>query len=275
MSLLINGHLIETPGHVFKTWLDDPSVRLKMGQDGRGTRNTKWIRSLFFHTTTGKSPQVIKPGKGPKGKYAENVAHYWTGNSRSAGAHLILNPDGTWVQTADLALETAYHATSVNDTSIGIEIVSLDGTGPDRKFASILYSDQLDEAVWLADFLTAFFDDARNSPLVVAIPRQIQWPYDVNPVARLKAGGVDCAGVFAHYQQTADRGPGDPGIEFFLRLRAKDYESFDFSKNTDKTTWKPRQKGLKVTEDGVPGPATRKAILDSGRDHGLWPVVKI
>jgi hypothetical protein len=178
-----------------------------------------------------------------------------------AGAHLIVDSGREILQTADLSRVAAYHAGGVNDVTIGVEIVQFaDG---------LIWEDELDPVcVLLADFLTLRFE----------IQRQFQEVYHGGPCKRLKAGGADCVGLYGHRDQTDDRGRGDPGDALWVKLRAAGYEGVDFERNTDVGVWKARQRhlntigarsGANLKADGIPGPATAKALRDLTK-HPLW-----
>jgi hypothetical protein len=270
-GVVINGQQVEVPGLVVANWHDDPRLRLRIGEkgqhnDGRA-RRTKWIRSIILHTTKGipggrdNRPQKILPGVGPTGSRAEAVASYWSTSDLASGAHLVCDFDGSWVCLADLATECAYHATTVNDVSIGIEIYQ--GSGAE------LYEGQLDSVVAMVDFLTARF----------GIQRQIPHQYR-GPIPRLVEGGADCVGVFGHRDQTHRRGAGDPGDEIMRKLAAAGYEQFDFAGGEDLRIWSDRQRtvggqvGSKLLVDGVPGPATVTALRQLEHPAGLWAAGK-
>jgi hypothetical protein len=252
---------------VVVNWHDDPKLRLRIGQpnganDGRA-RKTKWVRQIILHTTKGipggkdNRPQKILPGRGPSGRAAESVAQFWSTSELASGAHLVCDFDGSWICLADLATEVAYHATTVNETSIGIEIYQ----GSDAE----LYEEQLASVVAMVDFLTGQF----------GIQRQIPAMYS-GPIGRLEDGGTDCVGVFGHRDQTDNRGPGDPGDAIMGLLGRAGYERFDFRGGEDLKVWRQRQANLAVRQsepidvDGVPGPGTVAILKKLGYTQGLW-----
>jgi hypothetical protein len=270
-GVVIDGVETEVPGLTVSNWHDNPRLRLRIGQpnganDGR-LRRTRWVRNIILHTTKGipggkdKRPQKILPGLGPKGQAAESVARWWSTSELASGAHLVCDFDGTWICLADLATECAYHATTVNDISIGIEICQ----GREAE----LYEGQLASVITMVDFLTARF----------GIQRQVPDAYR-GPISRLEEGGADCVGVFGHRDQTDNRGPGDPGDAIMERLRAAGYESFDFGAGADRAAWKERQQQLSVRQgkslvvDGIPGPAMVAHLLQCGYPCGLWAGAK-
>jgi hypothetical protein len=110
----------------------------------------------------------------------------------------------------------------------------------------------------------------------LGIQRQIPDAYHGRPLKRLIAGGADVVGIVGHRDVTAYRGAGDPGDAIFERLATAGYEAWDFDARVDLTTWRLRQRklnadrgaGLRV--DGVPGPATARALAEAGYPAGLW-----
>lgn len=257
MSLVIDGKSENVAGLHAISYLDDPNIpRLSKGRDAR-PRSTRWIRGIVLHTTKGipggrdKRRQEIRPGFGPGGDRGERVARYWSSDPKQSGAHLVADFDGLITQLADLQLECAYHAGPVNDVTIGIEIYQ----GGDAE----LYESQLDVTVHLIDFLTRRF----------GIQRQMPFEYDgVQP--RLEAGGRNVVGVYGHRDVTGTRGHGDPGDAIFDHLRAAGYEGNDLRSNNDLRRWENRQKLLGIDSDGIPGPATVRALAAAGRKHGMW-----
>jgi hypothetical protein len=256
VSLLIKGAEVDVDGLTVRSWLDDPGMRLTPG-DGRARRD-RWIRSIVLHTTQGDEPQVVRSGAGPAGLAARTAAA-WGHSTSHAGAHLVVDGDGTVWCLADLYMDVAYHATSMNEVSIGIELAQT------RQLE--IFHAQLDTTVTLCDAITRIF----------GIQRQMHGPYlgDSHAVPRLATGGKDCVGVFGHRDQTTDRGKGDPGDAVFEHLRSARYEEFNFADDDDLITWRIRQRllganGVPVAADGVPGPGTTAALRASGRARGLW-----
>jgi len=256
MGVIIKGTDIEVPGLVIQNFKDDPKLGLKRN-DGRKRPNT-WIRGIVLHTTKGipggrdKRPQDVRPGLGPDTKRDEKVAKMWSLDSRNAGAHLIVDFDASWVCTCDLQEFAAYHAGNVNDVTIGIEIY--------QGGKAQLYEEQLASVVTMVDFLTKTF----------SIQRQVHWPYKRRAIDRGLHRGMDMVCVYGHRDCSNRRGEGDPGNAIIQMLIDNGYEAYDFSKNEDKKVWAQRQSSLGLTADGVPGPATARALLDQGKPHGLW-----
>ncbi len=256
------------PGLQIRNYIDDPTLRLKMGEDGR-RRDTGWVRSICVHSTKGipsivgkpgpgNVPQVFLPGLAPVGNNDERVARYWSHDPTPAGAHLVVDHDGSIVQTADLLLEVAYHAGSSNAPSIGLEVYQ----GAKAEF----YEWQLDVVVVLIDAITWLMTEVFNS----SIQRQYHAPYRAyHPVARLTGGAASYVGIYGHRDQTDARGPGDPGDWLAPRLSAAGYEAFNFEKSADLDAWKDRQANLGITPDGIPGPKTA-AALRAATKKALW-----
>lgn len=260
-GMVVKGAVETVPGLTVRSWKDDSRLRLRMGEDG-SLRPATWLRGIVLHTTEGipggadKRPQLIKPGVGPQTDIAARTNTWWSTNGTSAGAHLIVDFDGSIACLADLELEMAYHATSVNPRTIGIEIAQ------SKKDAG-LYAGQIDAVVALVDWLTARF----------GIQRQVHGPY-TGPIDRMAQGGRDVVGVYGHRDQTHSRGVGDPGDAVFEALSRASYERFDFGKREDLDAWMTRQRDLFANDaglvDGVAGPATVAALRDRGYPDGLW-----
>jgi hypothetical protein len=264
MGLIINGSDEDVPGLTIENWRTNRQLpRLKVGEDCRA-RFTRWVRGIVLHTTRGipggsdLRPQVIKSGLGPDAKGDFGTARFWATCSEHAGAHLVVDFDGSIVCLADLLTETAFHAGEVNEVTIGIEIFQ----GGDGE----LYEGQLDTVVRLVDFLTRRFK----------IQRQFHGPYKRAPVPRMAMGGQDVVGIYGHRDVTTNRGEGDPGDAIFETLGAAGYESFDYAIDWDKTIWRQRQEqlntdfGLGLPVDGIAGQGTVAGLIASGRPAGLW-----
>jgi len=258
-GFVIDGKVEQPSSLRVLSWLDDPSLRLKIGEDGKARDSSTWIRGIVLHTTKGipggsdKRPQKILAGFGPSGK-AGAVARYWSRSDKQAGAHLVVDHDGLIVCCADLEKEVAYHAGPANSWSVGIEIYQ----GADAE----MYEGQLSQVVRLCDFLTRRF----------WIQRQFHWPYRGKPVQRV-AEEDSFTGVCGHREVTNNRGLGDPGDAVFDFLRRAGYEGFDFDLNADLPVWTARQKNLCLPSakcDGIPGPTTYKALIAAGYPSGMY-----
>jgi N-acetyl-anhydromuramyl-L-alanine amidase AmpD len=206
--LIVDHGEIEAAGLDVTTWRDDPSLALKLGQDGRRRRSAEKVEHVVLHTTRGipggrdQRPQVIRPGLGPAGSAAEANARYWSRAGSSSGAHLVVDYDATIVQTSDLGLVATYHAGGpINGTSVGIEIVQ----GAEAE----LYEGQLAAAVRLCGWLAAYFQ----------LPRTVQWPY--------RGAGAACAAFLGHRDVSSNRGRGDPGDRVYELLIAAGFAAVD------------------------------------------------
>ncbi len=261
-GLIINGKEVLVPGLDVKNWHDNPKLR-RSPEDGK-LRKSKWIKQVILHSTGGipggsdMRPQVLKPGAGSNLNKDLTVAEYWSTSKAQAGAHLIIDVDGSVACIADLATESMFHAGIVNDTSIGIELYQMHADAG-------IYQATIDTAVVLCNFLSEVF----------GVQRQVHLPYLKGPMARLERGGKDCVGFFGHRDVTNNRGQGDPGDFIMDALLSTGYDIFNFEKNEDLDIWKRRQtwlnsQGQKVDVDGVPGPNTFAASKAAGVIKGLW-----
>lgn len=258
MGVIVDGKAEEVPGLRTLSWLDMPQLRLRKGEDFR-SRRTRWIRSIILHTTKGiPGPndtrfQDIRPGLGAAVDAGLRCSRYWSQDGRQAGAHLVVDFDGTVCCCVDLQTEAANHAGAVNDGSIGIELYQ----GGNAE----MYEGQLGAAVQLVDWLTRRF----------GIQRQVPHRYLGKPLQRMTDGGDDCVGVFGHRDCSWSRGAGDPGSAIFDRLVAARYEAFDFSAREDIGMWMSRQRSHNVpVADGVPGPMTLRMLKAQGVWNGMW-----
>lgn len=258
-QLILNGKRFEVADLSISNFIDFPQYRLNMKKNGR-KRNTSWVRSIVLHTTKGwpdvthPKPQQLFPGYGSNQKAGEKCINVW--KDANAGAHLIVDFDGAIYQCADLLTEVTYHATIVNEVSVGIEIY--------QGSKAELYEGQLEITVKLLDALTA----------LLGIQRQYHFPYQSNSLpSRLtlsSTAGKDVVGIYGHRDMTTNRSEGDPGDLVFQQLQKAGYEAFDFSKNEDIGVWKKRQEQLKIAPDGIPGPHTVKSLIQQGYADGLW-----
>jgi hypothetical protein len=255
-GLVINGEEILIPGLEVINFLDDP--RLKLKREDYRPRATRWIRSLYWHTTKGKWPVQLKPGAGPDTKVEVRIGRLWSTDGRNAGAHLSIDHDLTIGCHADLLLDAAFAVGCANEVSISGELYQ----GPNNE----VYEDQLKVAVELTDFVTAYF----------SIQRQIPAPDCRGLIKRCTSGrgSKSIVGVFGHRNQTKNRGPGDPGDQIFEYLEDVGYQVFDFNANEDIDHWKKLQQDLLDYDpedaDGIPGTQTADGLRFIGYANGLW-----
>lgn len=267
-GVVIDGRQEEIPGIVVQNFIEKPELRL--GPNGWRPRHTSWIRQIVLHSTRGipggkdQRKQVVLGGFGPNQDAAGRCLRAWAERPDPAGAHLVIDFDGTVSCLCDLETEAAQHGRHANGTSVGLEILQ----GPDAEF----YLAQLETVVALVDWLT----------LRLKIQRQIPCGPYIGPIQRLaKApdGLEDVVGVIGHRDFDGRRGAGDPGSRIFNMLGLAGYEPVDYELGADRDVWRRRQRDIGgVQADGIPGPATCAALaraervpgLDGPRPAGLW-----
>lgn len=256
MSIIVNNKDYNIPNLVTKSWKDGISW-LKYITD-KSPRN-KPIRSIILHTHEGLKSSLIQ-GLGPDTVIDKRLAMYQTNTEREVSWDYTVDTDGSVLCQNDPAIDYSWQAGSINPVSLGIELVQSNING-----TRSLYSEQLQKAVLLIDFLTA----------VLGIQRQIPWDKQrdkpvLTQIPRIQ-NSKNYYGILGHVQLTKDRGPGDPGEHIFYALRDAGYELFDISLNEDITTWKKRQETLGIQNpDGIPGPDTVKRLKETGMKHGMW-----
>ena len=221
---------------------------------------TTWVRAIVLHTTGGNWPQVVRPGAGVRG-HAQQIAEMWSGADRGggerihSGAHLVVDFEGTVACLADLQLHAAYHATTVNDHTIGIELCTL----PDGS----IYEATLDATVQLV------VGDGGLCELF-GIPPQVHVSrYHNAAIPRLVSGGRDAVGIYGHRDQSDQRGRGDPGDRIYELLVAAGTEPLDYSTGEDLARGRARQQALvargeRLVVDGLVGPASLGAARRQG-----------
>jgi len=184
-GLVIAGAQYEVPGVTVLSWLDDPTLRLGFPNDGFRMPGRR-LRAIVLHTTQGTWPQIVAEGTGKP--TARSTIKYWERSSEHAGAHLIVDADGTVLCLADLLDEVAYHCSGLNKVSVGIEVKqSPDGT---------MYEAQLAAISKLVPMLCSLLE----------IPRRVCVEY------RGVRGDLDTfSGVLGHRDASRNRGRGDPG----------------------------------------------------------------
>ena len=241
-------------------YLDNPVLRLRRGEDSKERPAGTWIRAIVAHTTKGLPSGAPLPGFGPSVDAGERVARYWSSDGRNAGAHLVIDQDGSIFQMADMVTEIAFGCPKWNVGGVHIEMYQ----GRNGE----LYESQLGVCVAVIDLLTG----------VLGIQRQIPERY-VGPVVRLVDGDEAATGVFGHRDLATNRGAGDPGSAIFNRLGAAGYDLFNYDLGIDREEWRRRQRSLGMASpDGIAGPATARAIraatiipgIKGTRPAGLW-----
>ncbi|HEX7018740.1 MAG TPA: N-acetylmuramoyl-L-alanine amidase [Gemmatimonadaceae bacterium] len=262
-GLLIDGKLHDVPGVDVISPEQFPWARLSQ-LDFRA-RQTSWVRQLTIHTTKGISKQYVRAGRGAGGK-DKAVADFWRGDPHHSAAPLIVDNDGSVVCLCDLLKVEAFHATTVNTWSVGIEMYQ----EPDGSIYEAVLDSTVKLVLRLCDLL--------------GIPLQGEArPYKEGAIIeRLLHGGKDAVGVFGHRDNAWDfnhnasaRGRGDPGDQIFLRLRAAGMLLHRYDDKPipgDRAYWAKVQDGLNkryginIGTDGVCGPETVRTL----RKYGLW-----
>lgn len=260
-GLIINGKEELIPDLTVINYWDEPTLKLKPGEDMRA-RHTRWIRSITLHNTK-NLPTVVKPGRGPSTDLGDRIARLWSTDARNAGAHLAVDWDTDISCHCDLLQDAAYHAGSLNEVSIGIEIYE-DGKG-------VVYEDQLATVVLLVRWLCRRF----------RIQMQMPKADDNREIPRIKTGGTSCVGIFGHCHNYFSGKANDPGFDIFERLKGAGFKEFDFSRKDPQGTtediryWAVIQKKLGLKLDGVPGPETCDALQALGFANGLYDFSKV
>jgi hypothetical protein len=257
-GLVIGDRRFKIPGINIRNWYDDPRLKLKLTgpeADGYVRGSGRWtVRNTCFHTTSGSGPIVINPGVGPDSKMDELIARSWTNSKRQAGAHLVIDFDGSVFCCADLLTTATYHAGAVNGHSVGIEICQ------NSKFET--WESQYNTLVAISDFLSLAF----------SFQRFYQYPYDINEIARIHAGAGDVVGFYTHYHQTTNRGRWDSGKHSMEVLGQAGYKPVNYNTGEDRIFGKDYQKNvLGLTEDdvdGVLGPSCVALMKQKGVKYG-------
>jgi hypothetical protein len=247
---------------------DLPWVVLDPGD--RMVRKTKWIRQIIVHTTKGTFPQHVKPGAGPAGK-GQVVADFWRKDPNHSAAQIVIDNNGDIYCLCDLVKYAAYHATTANDMSIGIEIYQMNDGG--------IYEAALVACVKLVRTL------CRVLRIPYQGPRRI---YNNQPLLRMISGlpgrrGEDCVGVFGHrdlawdYKKlTSTRGRGDPGDIIFEMLFKDGMAGWDYNARADIAFWKGVQAAVNLVRLAIGGQAIKidgicgHDTYDAAMTANLW-----
>lgn len=261
MSIILNEQLIQVPGVKTVSWKDPEAQALGLKEVSHKSPRNTWLRGIVCHTIHGKLGKLL-PGLGPDTSIDIAQAKYQVNTTREVSWDFTCDLNGDWLVQNDPTRYYTWQATSVNGYTCGFELVQHDNGD--------LYEGQIAKAVQFIDFLTA----------KLGIQRQIPWDMKNNcppkgTISRIAGpnSGRDVIGVYCHYHQTTNRGQGDPGPWLQQALKAAGYETYAFDGDDDKAVWKARQKALGFADkdcDGVPGPATVRALKASGKAHGVW-----
>lgn len=258
-GLLINGELVQVEGVNVIAPHEQPWAYLSPGDC---IPRARWPQQLILHKTLADDPEFVLAGKGPAGG-AESTARFWQQKKPDgsevahSGAHLVTGDDGVVACLADLVRIEAYDANQSNPYSIGYETREKVGGG----CFQAAYSATIDVVMAIIEH--------------VGIQLQIPRSYKGQPLKRFADGGRSLFGIFGHRDVTTQRGKWDPGELLFSMLEAKGAERFDFDADEDRKVWAKRQedlnaKGHGLVVDGLPGPATRRALLAEGYRGGVF-----
>jgi hypothetical protein len=230
---------------------------LLTGEDMR-LRVTRWVRSILVHNTKNIEP-VILPGAGPHMDIAEKLSLWWSRDKSHAGAHLVIDWDGAVAQLCDLLQHTAYHASQLNEVSIGIEVFQ------DRE--GHVYAAQMEALAMVLLALTRIFGIQRQMPIAGQ-----EGPL---PCLMPPRNGRTAVGIFGHSNCSPHK-ESDPGAATFRYLRdTGNFMTFDYLERDDLAFWREVQRCAGVEADGIPGPYTVDALQAAGYPHGLWPAATV
>lgn len=254
-GLIIDGNEYPIPGlSDIVSYFDHPELKLRAPEDMRARRGRR-VQSIVLHNTKAKETHIM-PGRGPDTDLEHRITNWWSKDGSHAGAHLCVDYDLTVGCMADLLQDAAYHASSMNELSIGIEIFE-DSSGK-------VYADQLQVVVELVEWLCRFF----------GIQRQMVLAGFDGEVPRIVQGGRTFYGVCGHCHQYSGK-KHDPGRSIFQALRDAGFMEFNFAGgeggfDDDRVFWSEIQKSLGLQQDGLPGPMTTDALRYKGYEDGLW-----
>lgn len=238
VSIVLDGRHYEIPGVTSITCAETTFRRPRVFP----------IEFIVLHSTGDAAVQTVTPGsKTPTNPMAWCDADTRESDARTASWDATIRSDGVLLWNNDPVKYEDYHATVMNPRSMGIELAQ----------SPQIYQVQVDTAVKVLDFLTAY----------LGIQRQV--PSDRRVTTRLSVdGGADYNGVVGH--RNGDSNRSDPGDGVFNALRAAGYESFDLVAGQDKSVWMGRQAVLGVPQTGFADTATRAALMARGYPDGIW-----
>lgn len=210
MSLILGGKRLEVPGTRVTSWLDEPK-RVPQVRDGRVRASVP--TAIVLHTSRGV-PGVIRPGARASG-VAEALARYQATTERDVSWHLTVDTDGEVLQSCDVVSWLAWHASSANGWTVGIELAQHPDSGD-------LWSAQVDALVAVCDVI------CRELGIPRCVPVDASGQPFVGPVRawqeKSEGGrGERFVGLVGHRNLTRNRGPGDPGSAIFEALLGRGY----------------------------------------------------
>ena len=261
MSIILNEQKLTIPNIKTVSWLDPEAQALGLKEVSHKSKRNTWIRGIVCHTIHGTLGKLL-PGLGPDTTIDIAQARYQTNTTREVSWDFTCDMNGDWLAQNDPLKSYTWQATSVNGYTCGFELV--------QQKNGDLYEGQIAKAVEFIDFLTA----------KLGIQRQIPWDMARNcppkgTVNRIAGSnhGKDVVGVYNHSHQTTNRGYGDCGPWLPIALKNAGYEPYAFDGDDDKAIWKARQGALGIKTgdcDGIPGPATVRALAAAGHKHGIY-----
>lgn len=210
MSLIVGGQRIEVPDVRVVSWLDEPK-RVPKATDGRVRATIP--TAIVLHTSRGV-PGKIQQGARASG-VAEALARYQAQSSRDVSWHLTIDTDGEVLQSCDVSSWLAWHASSANGWTIGIELAQHADSGD-------LWSAQVDALVAVCDVLCRMLRIPRCVP-VEANGRPVASPVRAWQERSEGGRGEHFVGLVGHRNLTRNRGPGDPGDAIFDALLSRGY----------------------------------------------------
>lgn len=258
MPLIINKKPYEVEGVLVKDFVQEPRIQLPKGD---GIPRISLPTCITLHSTKGipngrnLTQQKLIEGRGRSTNLGNVLNDLWKNDGRASGAHLGVDHDGVVFCLQDLHLWEAFHATTVNGRSVGIEYKQ----GALAEF----YTEQL----------IAGAKTVKRICEILGIQFMIPHRYSGRPIHRIERGSASFRGVFGHRDQTRNRGFGDPGDYIMASMKSFGAEAFDLDAGEDLDVWARRQTwlGFKGKEvDGIPGPKTRQALWAKGFKYGLW-----
>jgi hypothetical protein len=279
-GLLIGGAIHPVPGVTVYGPGELDWIAMQWRDGRKRTADDPAPRMFTNHTTEG-SPQHILAGSPTYDILARirKVLDHWRVSERGSqesGCAAMVACGKVIVQLVDLLAFITYHAgqNGVNVGSVGNEMVQDKGA---------VYSDTIDTTIE-AELVIGD---------VMGIPFQTtSLPYRANTIIRrLRHGGPDVVGHLGHRDNAwkepqylkpevrakypdgyADRGQGDPGDEWYRRIKARGALQFNYDAHQDIAFWMRVQDalntryGTKLKVDGICGQRTVAAM----RKHGLW-----
>ncbi len=283
-GLVVDGRVIPIEGMTIENFVDNPKLHLDGRDYKRRTLPRDWVRQWVMHTTKGEWPQSFLDGIGPP-LAADNVLAYWQRDPEHSGAHLVVDGDSA-ICCADLLTEAAYHATTANMHSVGVEMVQEKGGGIRKLTISNTVRITMVGMLALRLPLQMVSDTYIEGRIIERLKG--------DPTAAIGAG-PDFVGLYGHRDQAwkfpwqlppavrakypdgyANRGRGDPGDEIYAAFQAAGFERLHCEGREDRHVWRKRQAylnrhhGERLAVDGIAGPSTMAALrrhtFSCGRD---------